>query len=183
MYDAFGTPGFLAAYNAGPARLSDYLTRNRSLPDETRRYVYMIGSRIAGTWPQNRSPAEQMAVNQIPISIPAGPRWARHTVQTRIPRTHRRHEAANPLCLLAAARGRNAMPRWKWPRRRSPAHPMRPPCTFGHGRPAFIMAASTLFRPRWRRADVGTMQRHASVHVQARTHAVVVHTAHRKGLR
>ena len=59
MYDTFGSPGFLAAYNAGPARLEDYLTHNRSLPDETRRYVAMIGPRIEGTWPQSRSPAEQ----------------------------------------------------------------------------------------------------------------------------
>ena len=31
MYDAFGSPGFLAAYNGGPARLEDYLTHNRPL--------------------------------------------------------------------------------------------------------------------------------------------------------
>jgi hypothetical protein len=91
MYDAFGSPGFLAAYNAGPARLEDYLTHNRALPDETRRYVYMIGSRIGGVWPVSRSPAEQLAVNQIPINIPAGPRWVRHvSVATR---ERRRHEA------------------------------------------------------------------------------------------
>jgi hypothetical protein len=92
MYDAFGSPGFLAAYNAGPARLADYLTRNRGLPDETRRYVYMIGSRIGGVFPVSRSPAEQLAVNQLPISIPAGPRWARHTVSVAS-RERRRHEA------------------------------------------------------------------------------------------
>lgn len=77
MYDAFGTPAFLAAYNAGPARLEDYLTRNRPLPDETRRYVAMIGSRIGGVYPESRSPAEQLAVNQIPVNIPPGPRWGR----------------------------------------------------------------------------------------------------------
>jgi hypothetical protein len=92
MYDAFGSPGFLAAYNAGPARLEDYLVHNRPLPDETRRYVYLIGSRIAGSWPQNRSPNEQLAVNQIPVSIPAGPRWVvRHVMLARNDR--RRHEA------------------------------------------------------------------------------------------
>ncbi len=92
MYDAFGSPGFLAAYNAGPARLEDYLTHNRPLPDETRRYVYMIGSNIGGVWPVSRSPAEQLAVNQIPINIPAGPRWVRHTVMVAT-RERRRHEA------------------------------------------------------------------------------------------
>ncbi len=99
MYDAFGSPGFLAAYNAGPARLEDYLTHNRPLPDETRRYVYMIGSRIGGVWPVSRSPAEQLAVNQIPISIPAGPRWARHTTMVAS-RERRRHEAQIRLASL-----------------------------------------------------------------------------------
>ncbi len=94
MYDAFGSPGFLAAYNAGPARLEDYLTHNRPLPDETRRYVYMIGTRIAGTWPVNRSPNEQLAVNQIPVSIPAGPRWAVHRRVMVASRGRRGHEVS-----------------------------------------------------------------------------------------
>ena len=34
MYDIYGSPGFLAAYNAGPKRLDDYLSNARSLPDE-----------------------------------------------------------------------------------------------------------------------------------------------------
>jgi hypothetical protein len=99
MYDAFGSPGFLAAYNAGPARLEDYLTHNRPLPDETRRYVSMIGSRISGIWPVSRSPAEQLAVNQIPINIPAGPRWVRHTVMVAS-RDRRRHQAQTRYAAL-----------------------------------------------------------------------------------
>src|SRR6185312_9285799 len=39
MYDIYGSPGFLAAYNAGPKRLDDYLANVRPLPAETRRYV------------------------------------------------------------------------------------------------------------------------------------------------
>ncbi|HTR18321.1 MAG TPA: lytic transglycosylase domain-containing protein [Acetobacteraceae bacterium] len=77
MYDVYGSPGFLAAYNGGPARLDDYLTRNRPLPDETRRYVAMIGPYIQGIFPSQRSPADMMAMNQIPVNIPAGPRFVR----------------------------------------------------------------------------------------------------------
>lgn len=77
MYDIYGAPGFLAAYNAGPARLDDYLTNNRALPDETRRYVAMIGPNILGTYPRSRSPAEQYAMNALPINIPPGPRYGR----------------------------------------------------------------------------------------------------------
>jgi len=81
MYDIYGSPGFLAAYNAGPGRLDDYLTRNRPLPDETRNYVAKIGPRIAGVWPQRVSPAQQYAMNQLPVNIPAGPRYPRNRSQ------------------------------------------------------------------------------------------------------
>ena len=38
MHDRYGSPGFLAAYNAGPGRYEEYLT-GRPLPAETRAYV------------------------------------------------------------------------------------------------------------------------------------------------
>lgn len=76
LYDLYGNPGFLAAYNGGPGRLDDYLTRNRSLPDETRRYVAKIGPYIADSFPGRRSTAEQYAMNSLPANIPSGPRYA-----------------------------------------------------------------------------------------------------------
>ena len=79
MYDIYGAPGFLAAYNAGPARLDDYLANNRPLPDETRRYVAMIGPAIDGVYPRTRSPAEAYAMNTLPINIPPGTRYGRST--------------------------------------------------------------------------------------------------------
>lgn len=39
LHDRFGDPGFLAAYNAGPARYEAFLATGRPLPDETRAYV------------------------------------------------------------------------------------------------------------------------------------------------
>ena len=52
MYDRFGAPGFLAAYNAGPDRVDAYLAGAALLPDETVNYVAAIGPRIgmAGTF-------------------------------------------------------------------------------------------------------------------------------------
>ncbi|TAJ95585.1 MAG: lytic transglycosylase domain-containing protein [Reyranella sp.] len=38
MHDRYGSPGFLAAYNAGPGRYEEYLA-GRPLPAETRAYV------------------------------------------------------------------------------------------------------------------------------------------------
>jgi soluble lytic murein transglycosylase-like protein len=39
MHDRYGSPGFLAAYNAGPGRYEDYRDRQRPLPPETVAYV------------------------------------------------------------------------------------------------------------------------------------------------
>ena len=73
MYDMYGSPGFLAAYNAGPNRLDDYLANQRGLPDETRRYVASIGPSLRyAAAAQVHSPAEQFAMNQVPLNIPAG---------------------------------------------------------------------------------------------------------------
>ena len=63
MYDIYGSPGFLAAYNTGPGRLDDFLTRNRALPNETRQYVAAIGPQIAGIFPSSRSQADLMVMN------------------------------------------------------------------------------------------------------------------------
>ncbi len=106
MYDAFGNPAFLAAYNAGPNRLQDYLANHRGLPDETRRYVAMIGSRIVGIYPVARSPNEQLAMNQVPVNIPAGPRYPRHILFAQAGSRHR-HESAR---YAALHRNRSAAP-------------------------------------------------------------------------
>ena len=39
LYDRYGAPGFLAAYNAGPARYGRHLATGRPLPAETQAYV------------------------------------------------------------------------------------------------------------------------------------------------
>ena len=81
MYDIYGSPGFLAAYNAGPRRLDDYLDNIRPLPEETRRYVAEIGPYVIHSYPQQRSQAEQYAMNALPIYIPPGLRYGGRMIQ------------------------------------------------------------------------------------------------------
>jgi hypothetical protein len=46
MYARYGSPGFLAAYNAGPGRLDSYLAGGTPLPHETVGYVASIAPRL-----------------------------------------------------------------------------------------------------------------------------------------
>ena len=49
MLDRYGAPWFLAAYNAGPARLDAFLHTGRALPAETQRYLAALAPQIGGT--------------------------------------------------------------------------------------------------------------------------------------
>jgi hypothetical protein len=46
MYDRFGAPAFLSAYNAGPKGLDAALAGLRPLPDETRNFTAKVEARI-----------------------------------------------------------------------------------------------------------------------------------------
>ena len=46
LYDRYGSPGFLAAYNAGPERYERHLATGRPLPDETQAYVATLAPMI-----------------------------------------------------------------------------------------------------------------------------------------
>jgi hypothetical protein len=49
MLDRFRSPGFLAAYNAGPRRYEQHLSTGRPLPDETIAYMANVGQTINNT--------------------------------------------------------------------------------------------------------------------------------------
>jgi hypothetical protein len=46
LYDRYGAPGFLAAYNSGPGRYERHLATGRPLPDETQAYVATLAPMI-----------------------------------------------------------------------------------------------------------------------------------------
>ena len=122
MFDIYGSPGFLAAYNAGPGRLDDYLTRNRILPEETRRYVAAIGPRISGVAPNTPSPGAQYAMNALPYAVPAGERYATPT----------RYAVAAPSApIVLAPRARPAPERVEAPIQLAQVQPVAPQSVSG----------------------------------------------------
>lgn len=72
MYTVYGSPGFLAAYNAGPGRLDKFVNGEEPLPDATQQYIAMIAPNISGTYPHNRSEADQLALNTEPMGVSTG---------------------------------------------------------------------------------------------------------------
>jgi hypothetical protein len=73
MYDLFGSPGFLAAYNAGPERYEEYLSDHVPLPYETQRYVAMLAPRIQGAMPESPGAETAYAMNSTPVQLPTAP--------------------------------------------------------------------------------------------------------------
>ena len=53
LLDRYGSPDFLAAYNAGPERLDDHLATGRPLPDATRRYMALLGPQLVAALGQS----------------------------------------------------------------------------------------------------------------------------------
>ena len=47
LHDRYGEPGFLAAYNAGPARYEQHLATGQPLPFETQNYVATLAPKVA----------------------------------------------------------------------------------------------------------------------------------------
>ncbi len=81
LYDRYGSPGFLAAYNAGPKRYDEHLAKGTPLPVETRNYVAVLTAVIGDGATAERqrddtSPAPQWAsaplfVGQKPAPVDA----------------------------------------------------------------------------------------------------------------
>src|SRR5437764_1423042 len=93
MYDRFGAPGFLAAYNAGPDRVDSYLAGRAVLPDETVNYLAAITPNLGTNVPRSGPFAVASARSgRAPRSAPTVASLApgRHLLSsTNPPRLHR----------------------------------------------------------------------------------------------
>jgi soluble lytic murein transglycosylase-like protein len=71
LHDRYGSPGFLAAYNAGPGRYEEHLA-GRPLPAETRAYVATLAPQIGGgaiTGPVAVAAANPMSWTRAPLFV------------------------------------------------------------------------------------------------------------------
>jgi len=89
----FGNLGLAAAgYNAGPARVADWLARRRALPGETRAYVAIITGFTADEWASGSPP--KMSDTTIPQGVPCtrlanlilAPKEEAHRIAAYVPR-------------------------------------------------------------------------------------------------
>ncbi|RWH82201.1 MAG: lytic transglycosylase domain-containing protein [Mesorhizobium sp.] len=72
MHDRYGSPGFLAAYNAGPGRYEEHRATGRPLPAETRAYVAALEPIIGGgdlAVPVTVATADPLAWTRAPLFI------------------------------------------------------------------------------------------------------------------
>ena len=90
MIELFGVPNFLAAYNAGPARLEDHLRRGRPLPEETQRYLAQIGELPVGAPPPGEAAGSPISPLRRPL------------LRTRRDRARRRPTGSSALRMIGA---------------------------------------------------------------------------------
>ena len=77
MYERYGAPGFLAAYNAGPGRYEQHLASGRPLPLETRSYVAKIAPAIGYALAPALAPTREGSVQSLRFvrAAPVAARW------------------------------------------------------------------------------------------------------------
>ncbi|HLN24282.1 MAG TPA: lytic transglycosylase domain-containing protein [Patescibacteria group bacterium] len=102
MHDRYGASGFLAAYNAGPARYDDYLATGRPLSAETQRYVAMLAPMIGDA--QANATANLVGAMLTPRIWTTAPLFVVHTEETD-PATPTRRHTVNVSALAPQSNG------------------------------------------------------------------------------
>ncbi|WP_448658268.1 lytic transglycosylase domain-containing protein [Sphingomonas sp. CJ99] len=101
MYDRYGNASaMLAAYNAGPGRYDDYLSRGRPLPTETVAYLARLGS-VTGT---------DIVDNVTVVAPPDRFAWRRSALFVRTSAATTEADLARPKNEIAAADKPTAQP-------------------------------------------------------------------------
>ena len=103
LYDRYGAPGFLVAYNAGPGRWDDYRLRGRLLPTETVAYLARLGPVVGGSL----LPVSNLASGEAPRSLFASPLFVRvASIATPMPTASDRERIGQIIDANASVVGR-----------------------------------------------------------------------------
>ena len=80
MYDRFGYPNMLAAYNAGPQRTDAWLSGFRELPDETMQYLSVVSNWVRDVFDGRDAKTVVMAQPAKPVAVTASPDVVQNTI-------------------------------------------------------------------------------------------------------
>ena len=88
--DRYGAPGFLAAYNAGPRRLDDYLAGGTELPNETVNYLASVAPRLGAGTPMSGplsvyADSGGIGTGAAPVQVAAAPSAPRQFAAALVP--------------------------------------------------------------------------------------------------
>ena len=91
LHDRYGAPGFLAAYNAGPARWEYHLATGRPLPLETQAYLARLAPVVGGNAPDKAAPLASIVRSWTEASL-----FVARSIESLIGRqpVHREHQVA-----------------------------------------------------------------------------------------
>lgn len=86
MYDLFGAPGFLAAYNCGPACYAAVLAKRQKLPRETKMYLAALTPALRGSEPRTASQSAGATAIEVAVVPASAPPPAQGVVVAEVPR-------------------------------------------------------------------------------------------------
>ena len=117
LYDRYGAPGFLVAYNAGPGRWEDYRLRARPLPPETIAYLARLGPVVSGSALSVPTIASGQAPRS-PLASPLLVRLASMSIPVQVASDHER--IVRIIDANASVVGRRETVFVTWPRSADP---------------------------------------------------------------
>jgi hypothetical protein len=105
MHDRYGSPGFLAAYNAGPGRYEDYRDRHRSLPAQTVAYVAALAPFIG----DGAIDGAVLSAASVPVSWRRAPLFITHSAGAEITNSAPSKQPSNDRPSVVSVRDLSAL--------------------------------------------------------------------------
>ncbi len=138
LYDRFGSPAFLAAYDAGPQRVQDYMNGRSSLPNETVNYLASVAPTLGQDLPMSGPLAAYADLGGLPPSADPVPQtYARAPISRCWQDPNAAYDPDAP-CHAAPVQpvAAQAPPARTQPMQVASAQPLPPPVAWGQGDPS-----------------------------------------------